>query len=239
MADFQLKGMPVWVYAKDVDTKKAVTHARLIEGTVGERFSVDPQTLPGYRFVSSEGTLTGIFDETTMNTVTFYYRREDIAETEQLEGKYLHMLADVQPVVAVDLDAPIGSKLWAGSYVKVAQRMATREGKFWYQLADSRWVPYNMQTMKLTDDDGQTKQPTAHWERQIDWTPESFDATGVIDFVPNEAVAVYAQPYGREIGRLLHGTVATVTERVVDPSGVVWYHVAGHGWVSSIYLTLN
>lgn len=38
MADFQPKGMPVWVYAKDVDTKTALTHARLIEGTVGDSF---------------------------------------------------------------------------------------------------------------------------------------------------------------------------------------------------------
>ena len=108
---------------------------------MGDSFSVDPQTLPGYRFVSSEGTLKGTFDETTMHTATFYYRRDDIAETEQLTDKYLHLLADVQPVAAIEIAEPTGQKLWADSYVKVAQRVATREGKFWYQLSDSRWVP--------------------------------------------------------------------------------------------------
>lgn len=239
MADFQLKGMPVWVYAKDVDTKTALTHARLIEGTVGDSFSVDPQTLPGYRFVSSEGTLKGTFDETTMHTATFYYRRDNIAETEQLTDKYLHLLADVQPVAAIEIAEPTGQKLWADSYVKVAQRVATREGKFWYQLSDSRWVPYNMQTMKLTDNDGRSAKPISEWNRPTTWAPKPFVARGTVDYVPGGDVAVYAQPYGREIGRVVHGSRIEISERVDDPSGILWYHVVQHGWISSIYLHLD
>lgn len=169
MADFELQGMPVWVYSKDADSKASIAPSRLVEGTVGEHFSLDPADVAGYRFVSSEGTLTGTFDEKTMHTVTFYYRRADIAETEKIHGKYLRMLASVQPVDEIESTTPLGQKLWADSYMKVVERVATRDGKFWYQLADSRWVAYDMQTMKLTDNDGRTTKPVSEWNRPTTW----------------------------------------------------------------------
>lgn len=239
MADFQLKGMPVWVYAKDVDTKSALTRARLIEGYIGDTFSIDPESISGYRFVSSEGTLTGTFDEQTMYSATFYYQREDVAETEQLTHKYLRILENVQPVVDVEDLTETGQKLWSGSVVKVSQRMATRTGDFWYQLADSRWIKYDMQTMKLTDNDGQHNQPVAEWKRPTVWQPTPISAQGKIDYIPSQEVAVYSQPYGHAIGRIQHGDSVEVTEQVVDPSGVTWYHVAQQGWLSAIYLSLN
>lgn len=239
MADFQLRGMPVWVYAKDVDTKSALTRARLIDGYVGETFSIDPESIPGYRFVSSEGTLTGTFDEQKMYTTTFYYQREDVAETEKLTHKYLHIFANIQPVVGVEDATETGQKLWAGSVVKVAQRMATRTGDFWYQLADSRWLKYDMQTMKLTDNDGHHQQPVAEWKRPTVWQPTPFSAHGKVDYIPGADVAVYSQPYGHEIGRIQHGVSVEITEQVVDLSGVTWYHVAQQGWLSNIYLSLN
>ena len=239
MADFELQGMPVWVYSKDADSKASIAPSRLVEGTVGEHFSLDPADVAGYRFVSSEGTLTGTFDEKTMHTVTFYYRRADIAETEKIHGKYLRMLASVQPVDEIESTTPLGQKLWADSYMKVVERVATRDGKFWYQLADSRWVAYDMQTMKLTDNDGRTTKPVSEWNRPTTWALKPFVARATIDYLPGGDVAVYAQPYGREIGRVVHGAVVDITERVDDPSGVVWYHVAQHGWLSGIYLHFN
>lgn len=239
MANFQLMGMPVWVYAKDIDTKSTIVRTRLIEGHVGETFNIEPQEIEGYRFVSAAGVTAGVFTEEDMHTITFYYRHAEVAETEALTDKYLHIFSEVQPVVSIDDQTVTGQKLWPGTVVKAAQRMASRTGEFWYQLADSRWVKYDMKTMKLADNDGHNERPAADWQRPNNWQPVAYNATGVIDYIPGAEVAVYAQPYGREIGRVAHGTAVEVTEMVIDSAQVTWYHVAQQGWISSIYVSLD
>ena len=96
-----------------------------------------------------------------------------------------------------------------------------------------------MQTMKLTDNDGRSAKPISEWNRPTTWAPKPFVARGTVDYVPGGDVAVYAQPYGREIGRVVHGSRIEISERVDDPSGILWYHVVQHGWISSIYLHLD
>lgn len=35
MADFELQGMPVWVYSKDADSKASIAPSRLVEERLG------------------------------------------------------------------------------------------------------------------------------------------------------------------------------------------------------------
>ncbi len=239
MAKFQLMGMPIWVYAKDIDTKGAIERARLIEGHVDESFNVEPKEIDGYRFVSAAGVTAGVFTQEDTHTITFYYRHAQVAETQALTDKYLHVFSEVQPVVSIEDQTAIGQKLWSGSVAKVAQRMASRTGEFWYQLADSRWVKYDMRVMKLANDDGRNQRPAFDWQRPTNWEPVTYHATGSVDYVPGADIAVYAQPYGREIGRLQHGVEIEITEKVIDSAQVTWYHIAQQGWISSIYASLD
>ncbi len=236
MREFKLEGMPVWVYSKDIDTNWQVAPSRLIQGAVGDAYQVEPAQIEHYQFVRVDGPVTGIFND-EMRTVTFYYRQAEYAETEQLSSKYLQINSQTSTYTRVEGE-PDGATLFPGTIVKVVQRVATKDGQFWYQLADSRWLPYSMKTMRLRDDDGIHRQRQADWNRPTTWQPKPFQHAAIVDYVPSQDIAVYRQPYGREIGRLVHGARVEISERVDDPSGVVWYHVEKHGFVPSVYLKL-
>ncbi|AIM63467.1 hypothetical protein WS105_1212 [Weissella ceti] len=79
MVDVRLQGTPIWVYAKDVNTKLSIAPHRIVEGAVGDAFAIEPLELEGYQFVKGDGTPTGIFSMED-RVVTFYYRRNSYME---------------------------------------------------------------------------------------------------------------------------------------------------------------
>ncbi|MDR3191381.1 MAG: MucBP domain-containing protein [Lactobacillaceae bacterium] len=234
MADMHLNGTPVWVYMKEQGTNKTIKMANLVEGEMGSQYKIEPETLPGYIVTNIDGDLEGTFDE-GMHMVTVYYRKADVAQVEQLEEKFLHVVGTVDTYAEPDLQTePMTYPLLAGSVWQVVARMATTKGIFWHQLADGRWVKYDRKQMSITDA-AQVKLPT----EKFDWTPMPFDANGTIDYVEDEAVAVYTQPYGSEVENIKHGTAIQIKEVVLDPSGVRWYLIADRGWVSSVYVKIE
>ncbi|MBM7616837.1 hypothetical protein JOC36_000370 [Weissella uvarum] len=237
MAEIQLQGMPVWVYAKNIDDNRPVAPSRLINGGVGESYAVEPADLPGYQYVKSEGATSGVLDAQT-HVVTFYYRPDSYLEAQNLEDKYLHIKTAV-PVYDDFSTEPTTVKLWPGMVVKVVKRVATKDGTFWYQMADSRWVRFDMHEMALTNDDGQAKDPNGGWQMQRVWEPVSWQAQGTIDFVPGRTLNVYDQPYGQVIGTIENQVPVQITEQVTDDADNIWYHLDQMGWVASIYVHIG
>lgn len=235
MTDIQLQGMPVWVYSRNIDNQKVVAPSRLVEGALGSTYTVEPKPIEGYKFVRADGEIKGQLGE-TMHTVTLYYRPESYLEAQKLEGKYLHVVAPVNTYRDVDGE-PDGFSLWANMVVKVVNRVATANGKFWYQMADSRWVPFSMHQMSLSNDDGQNSEQG--WQLHTAWEPTPMTAEATIDFVPERRLNVYDRPYGEIIGQIVDGAPVAIIEKVEDDADNVWYHMDQYGWVSSLYIKMK
>lgn len=240
MVDVRLRGTPIWVYAKDINTKLSIAPHRIVEGAVGDAFTIKPEEVTGYRFVNAEGTPTGIFSMED-RTVTFYYRRNSFMETEVLDDKYLRLFHEVPTYTDLKKSAP-AAPLWKGTVVKVVERVATADGEFWYQIADTRWVPFNLETMQLVNKPESTTAPdmTQRPTNQLDLLDRvTITQHAVVDYVPTKAVTVYDVPYGQAVGQAVHGLRVEVDEMTRDTGGIEWYHIVDLGWVSKIYLKLD
>ncbi|MCW0953378.1 MucBP domain-containing protein [Weissella ceti] len=240
MVDVRLQGTPIWVYAKDVNTKLSIAPHRIVEGAVGDAFTIEPVEIEGYRFVKAEGSPTGIFNMEG-RTVTFYYRRNSYMETEVLDDKYLRLFREVPTYTDLKKSAP-AMPLWNGTVVKVVERVATADGEFWYQIADTRWVPFNLETMQLVNKPESTTAPdvTQRPTTQLDLLARTaVEKHGVVDYVSTKDVTVYDVPYGKEVGRAVHGLRVDIDEVARDAAGVEWYHIVDLGWISKIYLKLD
>lgn len=234
MANLELMGTPVWVYAKDIDTQASVARPKLLQGKMGATYNVQIDNIPNYTVDHIIGNQKGIFDE-DIHAVTIYYRKADWLETESLDSKFIEAIEDV--TVYDDYAGQVVSKLVRGTVWKVIQRIATKDAHFWYQLADSRWIMYDSKKEKLLINPDQAKMSQQDDEKA--WDSEGLDARGIIDYVPNQSVAIYNQPYGTEVARLENHTQVIVSAVIHDPSGVDWYHLVNYGWLNGIYLNLN
>ncbi len=234
MAEYDIMGTPIWVYFKDSDTKATIQPSKIIEGGLGSIFSIKADEIESYKLDRTEGELHGIFDE-SMHTITFYYRKDNWAETEVLTDKYIVVQKDTPIYDDINGEQASGM-MHENSTWKVTTRVATKNGKFWYQIADSRWIMYARNNIKLVDtpndivltDNGETA--------LTKWPTMPFKAMANVDYVANSAVSVYYQPYGREMALLPNGRLVEVLEIMHDPSGVDWYHLAPAGWINGIYL---
>lgn len=240
MVDVRLQGTPIWVYAKDINTKLSIAPHRIVEGAVGDAFTIKPEEIEGYRFVNGEGSPTGIFNMEG-RTVTFYYRRNSFMETEVLDDKYLRLFSEVPTYTDLKKSAP-ATPLWNGTVVKVVERVATADGEFWYQIADTRWVPFNLETMQLVNKPASTTAPdlTQRPTTQLDLlTRMPINLQAIVDYVPTKDVTVYDVPYGQVSGRAVHGLRVDIDEIARDEGGIEWYHIVDLGWLSKIYLKLD
>ena len=238
MADFELQGMPIFVYMKEKDTNKTLQPVKLINGVLGASFKVQPATIEGYIVADIDGELEGTFDE-NLHTVTFYYRDASVAQVEELTDKWLKLKADADTYKQPDLSTiPEVDGLKAASEWQIISRMVTNKGLFWHELVDGRWVLYDRKKMIVIDGSSQPAIDVPE-VKAFDWTPMPFDAAATIDFVAGESVTIYTQPYGHEVGTLAHGAKVQIKEVVTDPSGIRWYHVAHAGWLTSTYVAID
>lgn len=60
-----------------------------------------------------------------------------------------------------------------------------------------------------------------------------------IDFVQNESVNYYDQPYGQIIGKLAHGTKVKIIEQLRDEQKLLWYRLDNNGIISEKYIKLT
>lgn len=237
MAEIELMGMPVWVYAKNIDDQKPVAPNQLMTGHVGEPYQVEPAEIDGYTFVKAKGETNGVLND-EMHTVTLYYRPAHYLEAQKLTNKYLHIKQPVATYLEMNGEQD-GSNLWPDTVVPVSSRVATQDGTFWYELADSRWVPFSMQNMQLSSERGDRSDEQPSWLKNKVWDTKKISVMGVIDFIPNQTLNVYDQPYGQVIGQLADGTPVNLIEEVTDGAGNLWYHLDQYGWVSSLYVKIK
>lgn len=233
MANYKLMGTPIWVYTKDVDTKATIEPPKVIQGEMGSIFSIDPTEIDGYTLDHTEGEIHGVFSD-DLHTVTFFYRKNAWAETQQLFDKYLLVLKDSN--IYDEIDGEIVGMMPEKSTWKVTARVATKDGKFWYQLADSRWTMYARNNIRMVDSPTAATMPADNEALQKDWPVEKFHAMANVDYVANAAVSIYHRPYGHELAHVPNGQLVEVVEVMHDPSGVDWYHLAPSGWINGIYL---
>ncbi|QEA35808.1 hypothetical protein FGL88_08405 (plasmid) [Weissella soli] len=182
MADFELQGMPIFVYMKEKDTNKTLQPVKLINGVLGASFKVQPATIEGYIVADIDGDLEGTFDE-NLHTVTFYYRDASVAQVEELTDKWLKLKADADTYKQPDLSTiPEVDGLKAASEWQIISRMVTNKGLFWHELVDGRWVLYDRKKMTVIDGSSQPAIDVPE-VKAFDWTPMPFDAAATIDFV--------------------------------------------------------
>ncbi|GAK30047.1 LPXTG motif leucine-rich repeat domain protein [Weissella oryzae SG25] len=234
MAEYDIMGTPIWVYYKDSDTKATIQPPKIVEGGLGSIFSIKADQIENYQLTRTEGEVNGIFDE-TMHTITFYYRKANWAETEVLTNKYIIVMKDTPIYATITGEEPV-DVMRENSTWKVTTRVATKNGKFWYQLADSRWIMYARNNIKLVDSPNEALLSTQGDVALNKWPTKPLKAMANIDYVANSAVSVYYQPYGREMAMLPNGRLVEVSEVMEDPSGVNWYHLKPAGWINGIYL---
>jgi len=240
MVDVRLQGTPIWVYAKDMNSKLSIAPHRIIEGAIGDAYTIEPAEIEGYRFVEGDGTPTGIFSMEG-RTITFYYRQNSHMETETLDDKYLSLFREVPTYTDIN-KTEVAAPLWKGTVVKVVERVATADGEFWYQVADSRWVPFDLETMQLGSRPESTTTPdvTQRHNTQLEHLElRKVFMHGTVDYVSTKDIAVYDAPYGREVGRAVHRLRVDIDEIAREKSGIEWYHIVDMGWIAKIYLKLD
>jgi hypothetical protein len=230
MADMTLNGAPILIYARDEDTRKALQRTTVETGVAGATYQILAPEIAGYTVVKTDGETTGTFGDES-RTVTFYYRHANWAETQDFDDQYVQVLKDT-PVYDDIEGAPV-SKIMAGARIKVSRRIATTDGGFWYELPDTRWVKYDNRNLQL---EGEPLDTTIPEPEKAVLQGDEFKAVGIIDYIPNQEVTVYDQPFGHEQGKVADGLYVEIGAVLHHESGVDWYYLPDYGWLNSIYL---
>ncbi|MCM0582515.1 MucBP domain-containing protein [Weissella diestrammenae] len=236
MSDTQLQGIPVWVYQKEIGTKKSLGMPKIIQGYQGDPYEITVPKIDGYSMDSVEGELSGHFSDTTQ-VITVYYRPTDVAQIEPMTGQFLHITAETQTYDQPDLStAPRPTPLTADTDWPISVRLATTKGLFWHQIADSRWVLYDRRTMTIEKKARQSGINTPLY----DWEAVAFSGAGqLVATAPDWPIKVYSKPYGGEIKTLPAELTVILTQVLHDPSGKDWYEIAGQGWIEGSNLKLT
>ena len=140
-------GNPIWVYYADIDSGANLIVPQLLRGLIGEEYQVDKKKFPNYNFVKVEGDLTGTFDMTQRN-VKLFYRKQSWGEVQDI-NMFLKLEA---PTVIYDTveGMPVGQPLPQDIIIKAFQRVATKDGQFWYEIGADQWIKY--EKMHVVDD---------------------------------------------------------------------------------------
>lgn len=230
----QPNGVPVWVYVEDIDTHEELAAPIILAGALGENYAVSMPHLPAFKLVESVGPMTGQFSDSTQ-TVRLFMRRSDWAEAQAI-NLFLQVKAQTPIYDETDGDET-GQHLQPDTVAKTTYRVATMQGKFWYQIGDRQWILYDRHNVDLRETSRTDEQLAAELATPT-WATTTVHKPAVIDFVPDQYTAVYSSPYGRIIGEIRDGAQVEVTEIVDDPSGVDWYQLTDIGWVTSLYVKL-
>lgn len=211
-------GVPVWAYYIDIDTKANLTLPKLLRGLNGQHYEVEPQPIENFKFIKADADLNGIFDNES-HTVRLFYRRKDWVEVQAVD-MYLKLNADTTIYDTIN-GLSRHMTLPAGMTVKAFKRVATSNGKFWYEVGPDQWIEYHQITI--------TKNPYAsdkplHTEDKL--AIERLDHVAArIDYIPGKQIQTYDQPYGQVKDELKHDTSVSLIGKAINNDGVVWYQL--------------
>lgn len=229
-------GNPIWVYYTDIDTGANLRVPQLLRGFIGTPFHIETLTFPNYDFVQAQGELNGEFDM-HQHSVQLFYRRSNWLEVETI-NMYLKLTEPTQLYDGVE-GMPIDTPLPGGITVKSFQRVATKQGAFWYEVNADRWLKYDSNTMQNMDeypeDDNNSYVPQSGSQTAI--LPLN-NMPAVVDYVAGQQLDVYDQPYGHVIGKANDGEHITIVGKINDDNGVIWYEAKDLGFLNAAYVDL-
>ncbi|MBB1062606.1 MucBP domain-containing protein [Limosilactobacillus fastidiosus] len=228
-------GNPIWVYYTNIDTGENLIVPQLLRGFMGEEYSVEKKQFDSYRFLKSEGDLTGTFDNKP-HSVHLYYRNENWGEVEAIE-MYLHLDA-VTPVYDMPNGMQVGTPFPEDVVLKAFHRVATKSGEFWYEIGSDQWLKYDHMT---TVDNPFKTEDKAFQSKLVDNMSvipiKKTKAT--IDYLPNRSVDVFERPYGDKVDELKDGQEIIITGKMSDNGEITWYKVGNGKFITSNYVKLE
>lgn len=235
MLDKFKTGNPIWVYYTDIDTNENLMVPQLLQGYLGQAYQVDQKDFPKYRFVKSEGDLTGTFDM-SQRSIHLYYRKDNWGEVQTIE-MYLRLNA-MTPVFDNPNGMKVGSPIPEGIVVKAFHRVATKSGEFWYEIGSDQWIKYDRMEVvdnpfKAEDQDFQSK-----LSEQMSVIPMK-PTKATIDYLPHRSIDVYNKPYGEKVNELPNGQIITVYGKMNDNDEIIWYKVGEQQFITGNYVKLE
>lgn len=226
-------GNPIWVYYIDIDSGANLIVPQLMRGLVNEEYQVDKKKFPNYNFVKAEGDLTGSFDM-TQRSVKLYYRKQSWGEVEDI-NMFLALEAPTTVYDAVE-GMPVGRPLPQDITLKAFQRVATKDGQFWYEIGADQWIKY--EKMHVVEDPFAGKQEIpSRLENQLTVLRLN-NVKATIDYIPGKSVDVYDAPYGNQVSKIPDGQEVTITGKLSDNEELTWYEIGPKQYVSGNYVKI-
>lgn len=227
-------GNPIWVYYVDIDSGANLIVPQLLRGRIGEKYQVDKKKFPNYNFVKVEGDLTGTFDMTQRN-VKLFYRKQSWGEVQDI-NMFLKLEA---PTVIYDTveGMPAGQPLPQDIIIKAFQRVATKDGQFWYEIGADQWIKY--EKMHVVDDPFNNDQDIpSRLENQLT-VLQLNNVKATVDYIPGKSVDVYDAPYGNQVDKVDDGQEVTLTNKLSDNEQLTWYEIGPKQFVSGNYVKIE
>jgi hypothetical protein len=222
-------GVPVWAYYINIDTKANLILPVLLRGRNGQHYAVEQKEIENFKFIKAEGDLNGIFDEDS-HVVRLYYRRKDWVEVQTVD-MYLHLNADTTIYDTIN-GISRNITLPAGMTVKAFKRVATSNGKFWYEMGPDQWIEYHQITITKNPYAGEKAMPE---EDMLAIEPLDH-VMARIDYIPNKQIQTYDKPYGQVQDELADDTTVEIVGKAVNNDGVVWYQIQDKGFINGTYI---
>ena len=226
-------GNPIWVYYVDIDSGANLIVPQLLRGRIGEEYQVDQKKFPNYDYVKAEGELTGTFDMTQRN-IKLFYRKKSWGEVQDID-MYLELKA---PTVVYDTveGMLVGQPLPQDITIKAFQRVATKDGQFWYEIGADQWIKY--EKMHIVDNpfEGEKKIPSRLENQLTVLRLNNVKAT--IDYIPGKAIDIYDAPYGNRVDKIDDGQEVTLTNKLSD-NQLTWYEIGDKRYVSGNYVKID
>ncbi len=226
-------GNPIWVYYVDIDSGANLIVPQLLRGRIGEEYHVDQKKFPNYDYVKAEGDLTGSFDM-TQRSVKLYYRKQSWGEVQDID-MYLELEA---PTVVYDTveGMPVGEPLPQDIIIKAFQRVATKDGQFWYEIGADQWIKY--EKMHVVDNPfASEKKIPSRLENQLTVFRLN-NVKAIIDYIPGKSIDVYDAPYGNRVDKIHDGQEVTLTNKLSDDQ-LTWYAIGDNRYVSGNYVKID
>jgi hypothetical protein len=227
-------GNPIWVYYVDIDSGANLIVPQLLRGRIGEEYQVDKKKFPNYNFVKVEGDLTGTFDMTQRN-VKLFYRKQSWGEVQDI-NMFLELEAPTTVYDTVE-GMPVGQPLPQDIIIKAFQRVATKDGQFWYEIGADQWIKY--EKMHVVDDPFNNDQDIpSRLENQLTVLHLN-NIKATIDYIPGKSVDVYDAPYGNQVDKVDDGQEVTLTKRLSDSDELTWYEIGPKQFISGNYVKIE
>ena len=229
-------GRPIWVYYQDIDSGSNLEVPQLIRGYENDGYTIVKKEFPQYKFVESQGKLSGKFDGSQEN-VHLLYRKKSWGEIEDID-MFIYIKAPTKQFDQVE-GMPIDNELPGDMYVRSFERVATTNGEFWYEVNADRWIKFDVNSMQIVHHDPFAKQPVKGGPvTELRVLPLN-KVKATVDYLKGGHLYTYDYPYGKATGTVANGQDLVLVGRMEDENGVTWYQDEKRGFINGAYVHLS